>query len=119
MKCSFKGAPGFSMPLPHHHYVQFIKIVPERQFVCKTYSEKGGSYGYERMTAFDDGRVYAVGDKTRVTFDLFIEYKSEEIAKQSAASKLDEWRMDVSREGMLKNLENLKRILEAQPRLKQ
>jgi hypothetical protein len=118
MKASFKGAPGFAMPLPHHHYVQFIKIVPEQQFLCKTYSEKGGSYGYESMKAFDDARVYAIGDRTRVTFDLFIEYKSAEIAKLTAAEKLDEWRMKVSQEGMLKNLENLKRIVEGQPRRK-
>jgi hypothetical protein len=53
-----------------------------------------------------------------VTFDLFIEYKSAEIAKLTAAEKLDEWRMKVSQEGMLKNLENLKRIVEGQPRRK-
>jgi hypothetical protein len=70
------------------------------------------------MKAFDDARVYAIGDRTRVTFDLFIEYKSAEIAKLTAAEKLDEWRMKVSQEGMLKNLENLKRIVEGQPRRK-
>jgi len=114
-RVSFKKAKELAMPPPHYHYCKLIQVLPQKQWVLKTYSERGGSYGFD-MKGFDDGRVFAIADKTRVTFNLFIEYTSEVLAKQLRAANADPNLKDASRNGMQKNLENLKRIVESQPR---
>ena len=81
--------------------------MPERQYLIKTYSEKGGSYGMQ-MTAFDDARFVGIGGQTEIIFNLFAEAKSDAIAQDPTAMNLDD-----SREGMLGNLLNLKRLLES------
>lgn len=112
-RVSFKGAKAEALPRPHHHYCKLITVVPEKRWLLKTYSEKGGSYGFG-LRGFDDGQLFAMGDKTRVTFNLYIEYQSETFAKDTTLD-LEASRNDVSRDGMVKNLENLKLILERQP----
>src|SRR5688572_18345564 len=52
-RVSFRKAKEVGMPEPHHHYCKITKLIPERQYVLKTYAEKGGSYGWE-IVAFDD-----------------------------------------------------------------
>src|SRR5690348_5356755 len=44
-RVAFKKAKEMNFPLAHHHYCKLIKVVPERQWIQKTYAEKGGSYG--------------------------------------------------------------------------
>jgi hypothetical protein len=105
MRITFKQAGAMGYPPPHHHYCKIIKMIPERQYVLKTYSEEGGSYGM-RISAFDDARFYAEGTGTRVIFAYFGEHK----AMRSRQVSVD---MKVSDEGMLSNLKNLKKILES------
>lgn len=105
-RVSFKGANQEGYPAPHHHYCKIIKVVPERQYVLKTYSEKGGSYGVH-ITAFDDAHFVAKDGGTILTFSFFGEFRGERVAKDPAAIN-----MDASREGMVKNLNTLKRIVE-------
>jgi len=94
-------------PPPWHHYCKIIKLLPEHQYVLKTYSEKGGSYGMV-MTCFDDTRLIAVDAKTHVIFNLYAEIRGDIVAKDPAAMNLD-----ASVEGMGKNLNNLKRMMES------
>jgi len=111
-RVSFKKAKEMNFPPAHYHYCKFIKVIPERQWILKTYAERGGSYGVKEFHTFDDGRVFAVNaDRTRVVFNLFTESQVQGLTKDTAAGALD-----VSRQGMQENLENLKRIVEAQPR---
>jgi hypothetical protein len=105
-RVSFKKAKELGLPLPHYHYCKIIQLVPERQYVLKTYSEKGGSYG-RQMTTFDDTRFVAIDGATKLTFNIYIERKGMDLKKDMGAMNLDD-----SREGMLKNLNNLKRIVE-------
>jgi uncharacterized protein YndB with AHSA1/START domain len=107
-RVSSKRAKERGAPPPHHHYCKLIKLVPERQYVLKTYTGKDGAYGMY-MIAFDDTRFLATGGQTKIIFNLFVEARSEAIAKESGTMNLDG-----SREGMLGNLNNLKRILEGQ-----
>ena len=90
----------------YYHYCKVIKLVPERHYLLKTYSEKGGSYGLQ-MTGFDDTRFISMGGKTKVIFNFFGEMKGEAVEKDPDSMNLDE-----SVEGMTKNLNNLKRLLE-------
>src|SRR5579871_1368999 len=55
---------------PYHHYCKIVKLVPQQQYVLKTYAEEGGSYGMD-MTCFDDTRFIAVGGHTRIVFNIF------------------------------------------------
>jgi uncharacterized protein YndB with AHSA1/START domain len=105
-RVAFRGAKELGYPPAHHHYCKIIKMVPERQYVLKTYSEKGGSYGAS-VVGFDDARFFAVDGGTRIRFSYFGEHRNESAVKKSAG--ID---MEVSVEGMRKNLENLKRIVE-------
>jgi hypothetical protein len=98
---------GEGLPPVHYHYCKIIKLVPEQQYVLKTYSEKGGSYGLE-IVAFDDARFYSEDGKTRAVFNLFCSFKGELVAKDPSAMSLEG-----SRQGMIGNLENLKRIVES------
>jgi hypothetical protein len=84
-----------------------MKLVRERQYLLKTYSEEGGSYGMQ-LTCFDDTRFLPIDGKTKVVFNLFAELIGEAIAKDPAGMNLEQ-----SREGMLRNLNNLKRIVES------
>jgi hypothetical protein len=94
-RCSFKAAEEQGLPLQHHHYCKIYRLIPEQRYVLKTYSAEGGSYGME-ITAFDDGRFVALDERTtKISFALFCEYKGKVVA-----------------EGMLSNLNNLKRIME-------
>jgi hypothetical protein len=102
---SFKMAPERGMPLPHHHYCKIIKLDPERQYVLKTYSEKGGSYGMQ-IVGFDDARFIAVDGKTKITFRFFGELKAKAFRKGPSINLDDD-------NHMMKNLENLKRIVES------
>lgn len=104
------GVGDSAIPLPHHHYCRIIKFVPERQYVLKTYAERGGSYGFEEFLAFDDSRFYAVDGATRATFTLYAHMKGEFVASDPAGMDRS---MQTSRAGMVSNLENLKRIAEA------
>jgi len=90
-----------------YHYCKIIRLLPEHHCVLKTYSEKGGSYGMQ-ITAFDDTRFFAIDGKTKVTFRLYGEFRGEIVAKNPAVMNLEG-----SREGMIKNLQNLKRIVES------
>ena len=90
----------------YYHFCKIIKMVPARQYLVKTYSEKGGSYGV-RMMGFDDTRFFAVGDTTRIVFNFFGQSKGTDIADEPGVMNLEG-----SCVGMLRNLENLKRIVE-------
>jgi hypothetical protein len=103
-RVSYKKAAEQQLPQPHHHYCKVVKAVPEKQYLLKTYSEKGGSYGME-MVAFDDTRFDVIDGKTRVTFNIYVQRKTP--GKDTSTMNLDG-----SREGMVKNLDNLKRMLE-------
>jgi len=107
-RVSFNKAAEAGFPPPHYHYCKFIKVIPERQWLLKTYAEKGGSYGGMEFHTFDDGRVIALSDhRTKVTFNAFSEIRAESIARDPNSINLE-----TSREGMQVNLENLKRLLE-------
>ena len=99
--------PNSPFPKPHHHYGRLIKLVPERQHVMKAYEAPGGSYGL-RISAFEDYRLIPVGGKTKVTFDGYIEYRGEAIAKDPNFITVE-----VSRQAMTTNLANLKRMMES------
>jgi hypothetical protein len=105
-RASFRRAKEVGYPLPHYHYCKIIKLVPERQYVLKTYSEKGGSYGMQ-MTGFDEGRFISVDGTTKVIYRFVGEYKGEAIAHDSPVKNHDD------DDHMLKNLQNLKRIVES------
>jgi uncharacterized protein YndB with AHSA1/START domain len=104
------GSEGAAIPLPHHHYCRIIDLVPEQQYVLKTYAEQGGSYGLEEFLAFDVSRFYAIDGGTRATFTLFAHMKGEFVTSDPGAMDLC---MRTSRAGMVGNLENLKRIVES------
>jgi hypothetical protein len=106
-RVSPKNAKEQRLPPAPYHYCKIIKLVPERQYVLKTYPEKGGSYGMHSIS-FDDTRFVAIDGKTKVTFSIFFEVKSEAVAKDPAAINVD-----ASREGMVKNLNKLKQIVES------
>jgi hypothetical protein len=106
VRVSLKNAGELGFPLPHHHYCELTKVIRHQQYVLKTYSELGGSYGMQ-MTAFDDTRFLTIGDTTKVTFNFYCEYKGELIARDPASMNLD-----APVENMVKNLANLKRIVE-------
>lgn len=108
-KVSFRRAKEVGMPEPHHHYCKIIKFIPEKQYVLKTYNEKGGSYGWD-IVAFDDSRLYDLGGRTRITFALFIEMKSDIVINDRPS--IDR-AMETSQQGMAQNLQNLKRIVES------
>lgn len=99
-------AEEMGMPHPRYHYCKIIKLTPEKHYLLKTYSEKGGSYGIE-MTAFDDVRFIDCGGKTKLIFNIYVEIIGESIAQDPDAMSLD-----ISREGMVKNFDNLKRLCE-------
>jgi len=101
------GAQEAGYPPAYYHYCKVIRFVPERQYVLKTYSEKGGSYGM-KISAFDDARFFAIGNATKVTFTLFGEFKGKIVMEDPAVTDTEG-----SREGMIRNLHNLKRIVEA------
>jgi hypothetical protein len=106
-RVSYTRAKELGQPLPHYHYCKIIKLVPEQRYVLKAYSEKGGSYGMQ-YTGFDDARFVAKDGGTLLTFSFYDEFRVEgiDVAKS----------MDASDEGMRKDLNNLKRIVEGQPR---
>jgi hypothetical protein len=107
-RVSFKRARELGMPLPHYHYCKVIQLVPERQYVLKAYSERGGSYGV-CLTGFDDTRFFSVDGGTKITFRAYSEYKGELVTNEPSALK------DAEEDNhMLQNLENLKRIVESQ-----
>jgi hypothetical protein len=107
-RVSFKKAGEMGMPLPHHHYCKIVKLIPERQYVLKTYSEKGGSYG-NQMRCFDDTRFVPVNRSTKIIFNFYVELTGEAMAQDRDSIDLA---METSREGMLRNLNNLKNIVE-------
>lgn len=106
-RCSARAAKALGVPQPHYHYCKIIKLVPRRQYVLKSYAEKGGSYGMEAVTGFDDTRFIEIGNTTKVVFNIFAEMRGEVVAKDPAAMNLDP-------SGMIGNLNNLKRIVESQ-----
>ena len=106
-RASFKNSAEEGYPLPHHHYCKIIKVIPEQLYVLKTYSEKGGSYGVH-IVAFDEARFVSKDGGTLLTFKLFAEFSGERIAQNPGAIN-----MDASQDGMVKNLNNLKRIVES------
>jgi hypothetical protein len=98
-------------PPPHYHFCKIVKVVPEEQYVLKTYSERGGSYGMQ-MTGFDDSRFTALSERTtRLTFNLMIEFKCDKAAEEPASMDA---LMEGSRQGMIENYLNLKRIVESE-----
>jgi hypothetical protein len=111
-RVSFRRAKDLGFPTPHYHYCKIIKLVPEQQCVIKAYSENGGSYG-GRIIGFDDTRFEALDGKTRWSFRAFSEYKGELVTKEPEAIKDSE-----EDNHMLRNMENLKHIVESQPRMK-
>jgi hypothetical protein len=107
-RVSIKGAKELGMPPAHHHYCKIVKLVPERQYLIKTYSEKGGSYGWQ-FIAFDDTRFVEMERGTKIVFNFFSQHKAESVPKDWAVLQQG---LETSREGMLSNLNNLKRIVE-------
>jgi hypothetical protein len=105
-RVSPKNSKDLNLPPAPYHYCKITELVPERQYVLKTYPEKGGSYGMQ-FTAFDYTRFVTTPDGTLVTFNIFSEFRSETLTQ--AAVDAD---MDGSREGMLANLKNLKHLVE-------
>jgi hypothetical protein len=97
-----RNAKEWGLPTPHYHYCKIIKLITEKQYLLKSYSEKGGSYGLQ-MVGFDDARLSSVGGRTLVTFNFF----AQVIAKDVSGMNVEN-----SRPGMLTNLENLKRMVE-------
>src|SRR6185437_4411931 len=87
-----------------YHYCKLIKLVPGERWILKIYSERGDEYDF---TGFDDGRLVPVDNKSKVIFNIFIEVRGESIAKDPGVMNLD-----ISRENMMKNLNNLKQIIE-------
>jgi hypothetical protein len=107
-RVSYRKAAEAGMAAPHHHFCKIISLVPERQYVLKTYSEKGGSYGFD-IVAFDDGHFTDLGGKTKVVWNVYVEMAGEAVARNPSAMNLED-----SREGMLANLKNLKRQVESE-----
>lgn len=107
-RVSPKGAKEMGLPPPHYHFTRVLKSVPERQFLMKAFSAPGGSYGGLELRSFDDARLLSLdAQKTKLTFNFYLEYKGEMIAKNPNALTAD-----TSRDAMMKNLEILKRHLE-------
>jgi outer membrane murein-binding lipoprotein Lpp len=102
------GAIRESRPAPHYHYCQIIKLIPERQYVRASYTEKGGSYGLEG-SASKDVRFVEMGGKTKVIYSMFAEFRGESATKKPAAM---DTMMDGERAGILRSLNTLKRIVE-------
>jgi len=65
-----------------------------------------------QMLAFDDFYLHYEGNRTRLTIKFYCEYRGESVAQQSAAAMQKS--LESSREGMLRNLNNLKLQLESQ-----
>jgi hypothetical protein len=107
VRVSLKNARELGLPKPHHHYCKLTKVVPHQQYVLKTYSEKGGSYGMQ-MTAFDDTRFVTNGKTTKVTFNFYCEYKGDVVARDPASMNLD-----AAVQNMVKNLDHLKQLVES------
>ncbi len=105
-RVSFKKAKEMDMPPTHHHYCKIVEMEREKYYLLKTYSEKGGSYGVN-LTAFDDAKFSSCNGKTKIVFSVYLEMVAESIANET-----DPINLDVSRDGMIQNLENLKRICE-------
>lgn len=97
------------LPRPHYHYCKIIVVVPERKYVLKTYSERGGSYGLQ-LACFDDFQFVALDRQTKVIMNLFVDYRGESVAKDPSAMRAG---LNASLEGMKGNLRNLKRIVES------
>jgi len=95
------------VPLPHYHYCKIIKIVPEKVYVLKTFSEKGGSYGMD-MAGFDQAKFELIGEKTKISYHYIGSYKSPKFIGGPFLKDPDD-----DDDHMLKNLLNLKRIVEA------
>jgi hypothetical protein len=93
-------------PLPHYHYCKLIKLIPERHYLLKTYSERGGSYGLQ-FACFDDFRFTPFEGKTQITFNLYAEFKGDAMARDPSIAGVE-----ASRDGMVGNLMNLKRLAE-------
>jgi len=100
MRASFKRAAEMGIPLPHYHYCKVIKLIPERQYLFKTYSEEGGSYGIS-IKGFDDARFHQSENGTRITFNFYGEYVGRYLPKDPSDG-----------DHMMRNLQNLKRITE-------
>jgi hypothetical protein len=108
-RVSPKNAKELNIPPAPYHLCKIVKLVPERQYVLKTTSAKGGSYGGIEAVGFDDARFIDVGGKTKITFNLYSQMRTEAAAKDPAV--MDKLFAD-SRAGMLENLNNLKRMVE-------
>jgi len=106
-RVSPKNAEETGLSPPLYHYCKIIKLVPERHYLLKTYSEKGGSYGLQ-VIGFDDFRFIVKDGKTKVIFNIFAEMKGEAVVKDPESVSLES-----SREGMAQNLNNLKRLVES------
>ena len=107
-RVSFKKAKEQGLPEPHYHYCKVITLVLEKRSILRGYTGKNGGYGMH-FRAFDDMRFEGSGDQTRLIFNLFMAASGEAVMSDPAAAKLDD-----SREGMIRNLGNLKRIVESQ-----
>src|SRR5580700_1333959 len=46
-RVTFKRAKELGMPPPHFHYCRLIKVIPEKQWLLKTYAGPGGTNGVE------------------------------------------------------------------------
>jgi hypothetical protein len=108
-RCSFKRSKELGLPEPHWHYCKLILMEPQRRHVIKAYAERGGSYGHHAITGFDDARFIDLGGRTKVTFDYYSELKGTPPPTPAGVVSGQE------DNHMLRNLENLKRIVEGQP----
>jgi uncharacterized protein YndB with AHSA1/START domain len=107
-RVSYKDAVKEGYPSPHYHYCKIIEVIPQQRYVLKTYSEDGGSYGVE-ITGFDDARFISKDGGTQITFNFFEEFRG----KPKVSNDRSSINTDASRDGMVKNLNNLKRIVES------
>ena len=109
-RLSPKNAKDADVPPAPYHFTKIVKLVPNQQYVIKTFSAKIGSYGGIFATGFDDARFLSMGDKTKVIWNLYSEMKADIVAKDPAFMKT---LFAGSRDGMAENFKNLKRIMES------
>jgi len=114
-RVSYRAAKEIGPPPPHYHYNKVIHVVPEKQYVLKSYAEKGGSYG-QYFIGFDETRFYAMDGKTRVSFRFFGHSQG---AADVVVKNPDKAKEFANVPHMQMNLENLKRLLESEPRIKE
>jgi hypothetical protein len=107
-RVSYKRAKELAYEPALYHYCKIIQLIYGYRYLLKSYSERGGSYGWN-FIAFDDTRFFEADGRTKVVFNFYAEYKAKKTPVDWAV--LDQG-MEDSRQGMLNNLGNLKKLVE-------